>query len=73
MNHGSIDIFAAERRGTRQTTCTIRVYQAHGGHIVEVASNLSEIGELHIVSEEHDLGSEIGKIITHSLLNKSHE
>ena len=48
---------------------TIHVHQATGGYIVEVANkDYSREGALYIVSEDKDLGEEIGKIITHAML-----
>jgi hypothetical protein len=51
----------------------INVHQAHGGYIVEISTDLNSTGELYIVSEEKDLGQEIGNIITHKILNAKHE
>lgn len=50
---------------------SISVHQAHGGYIVEVHRGSGYEGDLYIVSEDQDLGQEIGKIITHSTLNKT--
>lgn len=51
----------------------INIHQAHGGHIVEICKESNSEGELYIISEEKDLGPEIGNIITHSILNAKHE
>ncbi len=51
---------------------SINVHEAHGGYIVEVV-NTSLPGELYIISDDKDLGSEIGKIITHTVLKEKHE
>ena len=52
---------------------TLNVHEAHGGHIVEVSTNANSLGDLYIISEDKDLGQEIGKIITHNILNAKHE
>lgn len=51
----------------------ISVHQAHGGYIVEINARGEQNNELYIVTEEQDLGNEIGKIITHQLLTNKHE
>lgn len=49
----------------------IRVTPAAGGFIVSVSHrNYGTRPELHIVTEDKDLGAEIGKIITMSCLKK---
>lgn len=52
---------------------TINIHEAHGGYIVEMQTNPNQVGELYIVSEERDIGQEIGKIITHKTLKENHE
>lgn len=52
---------------------TLNIHEAHGGHIVEVSTNAGSQSELYIVGEDKDLGQEIGKIITHNILNAKHE
>ena len=52
---------------------TIDVHDAHGGYIVQVHGRSGHEGDLYIVSQELDLGQEIGKIITHSTLTKQHD
>lgn len=49
----------------------LRITPAHGGHIVSLSHrNSNTVPELHIVTEDKDLGAEIGKIITMSCLKK---
>lgn len=52
---------------------TLNIHEAHGGYIVEISAHSNAIGDLYIVSEDKDLGQEIGKIITHKILNVKHE
>ena len=47
---------------------SISVHEAHGGYIVEVDTHSAKTNQLYIVSEDKDLGNEIGKIITHNIL-----
>ena len=46
------------------------MFEAVGGYIVEIdnSDNYINDGELYIISEDKDLGQEIGKIITHKKL-----
>lgn len=49
----------------------LRITPAHGGYIVSLSHrNTGTTPELHIVTEDKDLGTEIGKIITMSCLKK---
>lgn len=50
----------------------IRVTPATGGYIISInpRSNYNRTPDLHIVSSDQDLGSEIGKIITLTCLKK---
>ena len=50
----------------------IRVTPANGGYIVSISprTGYGQVPELHIVSDEQDLGAEIGKIITLACLKK---
>jgi hypothetical protein len=50
----------------------IRVTPATGGYIVSInpRSSYNRVPDLHIVSNDQDLGSEIGKIITLTCLKK---
>jgi len=49
----------------------IRITPATGGYIISVMQrNSMNSPELHIVTEDRDLGAEIGKIITMSCLKK---
>jgi len=49
---------------------SMSIHEANGGFIVEVEHSMKE-NDLYIVSEDRDLGQEIGKIITHNILQKT--
>ena len=52
----------------------LRITPAHGGFIISLSHrNTGTIPELHIVTEDKDLGAEIGKIITMSCLKKENK
>jgi hypothetical protein len=52
----------------------LRITPANGGFIVSVHHrNFGSRPELHIVTEDRDLGAEIGKIITMSCLKKDNK
>ena len=64
----SPDSFQKATKPTKKVSLT--VFEAVGGYIVEIdnSDNYINDGELYIISEDKDLGQEIGKIITHSKL-----
>lgn len=64
------DIYSTKSLPNRKFS--MNIHTAHGGYIVEISNN-SSYGDLHIISEDKDLGTEIGKIITHYALTKEHE
>jgi len=78
MGGGGTDISIGEIYGSGKSRLpnkklSIDVHEAHGGYIVQVRRGQSYEDDLFIVAENLDLGHEIGKIITHSTLKKSHE
>ena len=67
----SNDITIAEGRDEPRISATgikFEVYRANGGTIVETRRNDRRTGdpvyELHVISGDQDIGSELGKIIT---------
>jgi hypothetical protein len=48
----------------------ISVHGANGGYIMEIATQPGQVGELYIIPDGQDLGQEIGKIITHTMLKE---
>lgn len=52
---------------------SISIHAAHGGYIMEIATHPGQINDLYIISEDKDLGIEIGKIITMKVLKEKHE
>jgi hypothetical protein len=48
----------------------ISVHGANGGYIMEIATQPGQVGELYIIPDGQDLGHEIGKIITHTMLKE---
>lgn len=51
----------------------IRITPANGGSIVSVNHRNNTVSDLYIVTEDKDLGAEIGKIITMSYLKKDNK
>lgn len=51
----------------------IRITPANGGSIVSVNHRNNTIPDLYVVTEDRDLGAEIGKIITMSYLKKDNK
>ena len=70
-SYGQISLSGLENRHEFDEGLDIRVTPAAGGCIVSIMHrNLNRRPELHIVTEDQDLGTELGKIITVSYLKK---
>jgi hypothetical protein len=52
---------------------SINIHGANNGYIVEVEQGYGVENELYIINKDQDLGTEIGKIITHNALSNRHE
>jgi len=70
---GSVDIMGGYNKKFPNQKININIYSANGGYIMEIASHPGQVGELYIIPDGHDLGNEIGKIITHKMLKENHE
>lgn len=47
------------------------VHTAHGGYVVRVSQNTFGVDdEMYVISDDRDLGQELGKIVTHYTLSK---
>lgn len=47
------------------------VHTAHGGYVVRVSQGgYGNEDEMYVISDEQDLGQELGKIVTHHTLSK---
>ena len=47
------------------------VHTAHGGYVVRVSQNTFGLeDEMYVISDDQDLGQELGKIVTHHTLSK---
>jgi len=70
-SYGQISIDSLNSRHEFDEGLDIRVTPAAGGCIVSIMHrNAHRRPELHIVTEDQDLGAELGKIITVSYLKK---
>jgi hypothetical protein len=70
-SYGQISIDSLTNRHEFDDGLDIRITPAAGGCIVSIMHrNLNRRPELHIVTEDQDLGTELGKIITVSYLKK---
>lgn len=65
----TIELGGGYNRKLPHKKVSLTIHEANGGFIVEVEYAMKE-NDLYIVSEDRDLGQEIGKIITHSILQK---
>lgn len=46
------------------------VHTAHGGYVIRVSQGFGSEDDMYVISDSHDLGQELGKIITHHTLTK---
>jgi len=51
----------------------LKITPASGGTIVEIDHNESRVGDLYVIDESKDLGTELGKIITMHYLKKDNK
>lgn len=65
----TIDIGTYKKFSNRKLS--INVHEAHGGYIAEVSSSSTLNGDLYIISDDKDIGVELGKIITHLMLKSN--
>lgn len=65
----TIDIGGYKKFGNRKLS--INVHEAHGGYIAEVSTSSTLQGDLYIIPDGKDVGTELGKIITHRMLKSN--
>lgn len=46
------------------------VHTAHGGYVIRVSRGYGADDDMYVISDEQDLGQELGKIVTHHTLAK---
>ena len=46
------------------------VHTAHGGYVVRVSQGYGTEDDMYVISDNQDLGQELGKIVTHHTLSK---
>lgn len=46
------------------------VHTAHGGYVVRVSKGYGSDDDMYVISNDQDLGQELGKIVTHHTLSK---
>ena len=47
------------------------VHAAHGGYVVRVTRGYGNDDDMYVISDDQDLGQELGKIVTHHTLAKT--
>lgn len=50
---------------------TFDVHTAHGGYVIRVAQGFGTEDDLYVISDEQNLGQELGKIVIHHTLVKT--
>jgi cystathionine beta-lyase family protein involved in aluminum resistance len=80
QNYGIVSVCRGDLLETRSDTTigaqgmTFTLYSASGGHIVEYRSydtkSDERINNLHIITNDQDIGERIGQIVTMELLRK---
>jgi hypothetical protein len=46
------------------------VHTAHGGYVIRISQGYGIEDEMYVISDDQDLGQELGKIVTHHTLTK---
>jgi len=46
------------------------VHTAHGGYVIRVSKGYGNEDSMYVISDDKDLGQELGKIVTHHTLSK---
>jgi len=46
------------------------VHTAHGGYVIRVSQSYGVEDDMYVISDNQDLGQELGKIVTHHTLSK---
>lgn len=46
------------------------VHTAHGGYVIRVSNGYGNEDDMYVISDDKDLGKELGKIVTHHTLSK---
>lgn len=46
------------------------VHTAHGGYVIRVSKGYGAEDDMYVISDDQDLGQELGKIVTHHTLAK---
>jgi hypothetical protein len=46
------------------------VHTAHGGYVIRISQGYGVEDEMYVISDDQDLGQELGKIVTHHTLTK---
>jgi hypothetical protein len=46
------------------------VHTAHGGYVIRISQGYGTEDEMYVISDDQDLGQELGKIVTHHTLTK---
>jgi hypothetical protein len=73
---GALDISTIELGGPYHNRkfpnkkISLGIHEAHGGYIVEIDNSMKD-NDLYIIGIDQDLGQEIGKIITHHIMQKN--
>jgi len=46
------------------------VHTAHGGYVIRISQGYGTEDEMYVISDDQDLGQELGKSVTHHTLTK---
>ncbi len=62
--------FGADQKKLPNKKVSLDIHTANGGYVVKVSKNFSSEDDMYIVSDDQDLGQELGKIVMHYTLSK---
>jgi len=67
--------YALDNKKLPNKKISFDVHTAYGGYVIKVAGGVGvgDKDDLYVIGDHQDLGQELGKIITHHTLSKTHE
>lgn len=65
-----IDLGGYDNKKLPNKKISFDVHTANGGYVVRVSQGYSTEDDMYVISDDQDLGQELGKIVTHHTLSK---
>jgi hypothetical protein len=62
--------YAIDNKKLPNKKISFDVHTAHGGYVIRISQGYGTEDEMYVISDDQDLGQELGKIVTHHTLTK---